>query len=760
MRDMRSYLIIATATVVILSTSYSFPQSRGVQITVRDKQGNAVAFYEESHALLIGVSNYNNGWPPLSGVKKDVEEVKKILEQHGFNVVVVIDPDKRQLEDAFQDFIAKYGQKPENRLLFYFAGHGHTMKLAYGAQMGYLVPVDAPNPNFDPSGFVRLALSMQAIEVFAKNIQSKHALFVFDSCFSGSIFFATRAIPDHIAEKTGKPVRQFITSGSADQQVPDQSIFKSQFVAALQGEADTDGDGYVTGSELGQFLERTVTNYTKRAQTPQYGKIQDPLLDKGDFVFALPNKGGSKEPSPSSSHLPQITQDSASLELAFWESIKNSQRAEAFEEYLKKFPNGTFAGLAKIKMEELRKPPTTTQTAPPVLKPPEVLFQEQKVGQVQESQNSLIKTPASSPTVGSKKMTGVSQAENDTNKMVTSALLTMSAIPQIKRIEQSQSKMIPMSDGKKFRFASPVLIRAGNHDIEKVVLSQDGALLAAVSVDGIKIWRIDPFQQIWEINGEKRFSNDLLSFSSDDRYLAFGYDGSVNIFDLLQGKIIYQYKSKIRGGFFHPTESHILFLHEGTSVNIIDWVSKQEKGKIGFEVIVIKKEGPFEPTPFTYSTRSKQYAYFGLYYLEVKDSYQIVRCNLLTLLCDKSKIKLSEDSRSELFEVSPDDKYVGINKDFNYMDIYKITGWPWKLEKLSTLRHGNTIYGMKFLTSEIVVTGSVDRSVAIWDILKGKKLSTFTKPGVLSYVTSVDVDRAKGRIVIGALYGVVYFFNY
>ena len=151
--------------------------------------------------------------------------------------------------------------------------------------MGYVVPADAPNPHVDLNGFLARALGMQQIEVYAKDIDAKHALFLFDSCFSGSMFALSRAVPENISYKTGKPVRQFITSGSADEKVPDVSIFRGQFVSALEGEADHNRDGYVTGVELGQFLQDTVINYTRGAQHPQYGKIRHPRLDKGDFVF-------------------------------------------------------------------------------------------------------------------------------------------------------------------------------------------------------------------------------------------------------------------------------------------------------------------------------------------------------------------------------------------------------------------------------------------------------------------------------------------
>ncbi len=285
---MRKSLIAFILIFIYIFLFQSFLQakdSRGLKI--KDKQGREVGLYKESHALVIGASDYTAGWPVLPGVKKDIQVVKSILEKHGFIVTLVINPDRYQLFRAFYTFINEHGFKPDNRLLFYFAGHGHTIRLAYGEEMGYIVPTDAPNPNRDHEGFLTKAMDMQQIEVYAKRIQSKHALFLFDSCFSGSIFALSRAIPENISYKTSKPVRQFITSGSADEKVPDESIFRTQFIAALDGEGDVDKDGYVTGAELGEFLQKKVINYSKGSQHPQYGKIRNPNLDKGDFVFMI-----------------------------------------------------------------------------------------------------------------------------------------------------------------------------------------------------------------------------------------------------------------------------------------------------------------------------------------------------------------------------------------------------------------------------------------------------------------------------------------
>ena len=249
--------------------------------------GTTSTLYQQSHALLIGVSAYNNGLPPLPGVISDISAVKAALEDNGFQVTVINDPDNAALENAFRNFIAKYGQSPENRLLFYFAGHGHTVHMPYGEEIGYICPADAPDPSKDLPDFESKAMPMAHIDTYARQIKSKHALFIFDACFSGSMFAMTRSIPEVISYKTKESVRQFITSGSAEETVPDKSIFRAQFIRAIQGDADANKDGFVTGTELGEFLQTTVVNYSNNYQHPQYGKIQDPHLDKGDFVFVL-----------------------------------------------------------------------------------------------------------------------------------------------------------------------------------------------------------------------------------------------------------------------------------------------------------------------------------------------------------------------------------------------------------------------------------------------------------------------------------------
>jgi tetratricopeptide (TPR) repeat protein len=160
----------------------------------------------------------------------------------------------------------------------------------------------------------------------------------------------TRAIPAPIGYKTSRPVRQFIASGNADEKVPDESVFRRQFVAALEGEADLNRDGYVTGTELGEFLQDKVITYTRNTQHPQYGKIRNEFLDKGDFVFQL----AKASPRPHVAASPAAPEPSAA-EVSFWNSVQNSADPEDFREYLQKYPEGQFAGLARRRLAALTK---------------------------------------------------------------------------------------------------------------------------------------------------------------------------------------------------------------------------------------------------------------------------------------------------------------------------------------------------------------------------------------------------------------------
>ncbi len=291
-------LLLTFKAVALSIAIFSFCSSnivaqtqRGVGVRIKTETGQMLDLYDASAALVIGVSDYDKGWRKLPGVKVDVKEVSRVLAKSGFETTSILNPTREEFDAALRQFIAKYGLRERNRLVIYFAGHGHTERLSDDRDMGYIVMRNAPRPDDDPAQFSLSAVSMDDINAYALRIKSKHALFVFDSCFAGSIFRSesSRRIPPKIASFTAGPVRQFITAGAANQEVPDDSIFRHYFVRAFESsEADLDEDGFVTGEELGRYLSGSVSSDSRDVQTPRFGKIRDARLNIGDLVFVSP----------------------------------------------------------------------------------------------------------------------------------------------------------------------------------------------------------------------------------------------------------------------------------------------------------------------------------------------------------------------------------------------------------------------------------------------------------------------------------------
>jgi hypothetical protein len=316
----RNFLITLLLLVFVGTPSHLSAATRGIKVVAQD--GHPLYLYKDYHAVVIAVSDYDH-WPKLPNAVRDAEEVAGKLKELGFQVKLVANPDSQQLKSTLSEIARRLGTEKNRALLLYYAGHGETTTLADGTELGYVIPKDCPLQNLDPLGFDSKAVSMKEIEMLALRVKSKHMLALFDSCFSGSLFALSRAAPADISEKSAKPVRQFITAGGSEESVPDRSIFKVCLLRGLDGEADYNGDGYVTGSELGMYLQTEVVNYTRGAQHPQYGKINNPYLDRGDFIFvsrASGAKTGSASLKYRNQHLApgreKLNKDRDKLELA------------------------------------------------------------------------------------------------------------------------------------------------------------------------------------------------------------------------------------------------------------------------------------------------------------------------------------------------------------------------------------------------------------------------------------------------------------
>ena len=94
-------------------------------------------------------------------------------------------------------------------------------------------------------------------------------------------------------------------------------------------------------------------------QTPEYADVRKAGHDGGDFLFV---PVGVTSVTPIAETTAPATADETArvgadgtqaVELAYWQSIRNSADPAMFAAYLAEFPDGTFAGLAKLKRDAL-----------------------------------------------------------------------------------------------------------------------------------------------------------------------------------------------------------------------------------------------------------------------------------------------------------------------------------------------------------------------------------------------------------------------
>jgi uncharacterized caspase-like protein len=170
-----------------------------------------------------------------------------------------------------------------DRVLFYFAGHGQTADMAGGGKKGYIIPVDAESDNYASS-----AISMEQIRSLSSRIAAKHIFYVMDCCYSGLGLNRSAGvwpgISDYLRKVSSMRVVQIITAGGQGEQVQEREghgLFTSYFLKAIGGEADLDKDNVVTGTELGAYLRPIVSNASGQAQTPLFGRLEG----EGEFLF-------------------------------------------------------------------------------------------------------------------------------------------------------------------------------------------------------------------------------------------------------------------------------------------------------------------------------------------------------------------------------------------------------------------------------------------------------------------------------------------
>lgn len=301
-------------------------------------------------ALVIGNSAYQN-LGSLSNPRNDATAMARQLRQAGFELVgdrALLDLDKLQMERAVRDFGRSLRQGAVG--LFYFAGHG-----VQSQGRNFILPVSASiSVEADiPFEGIDADLVLRQLEASGTRL----SIVVLDACRNLPVGGATvRSASSGLAQMQaayGTIISFAAQPGAMAQDGPPDG--NSPFTAALLDRMRAPGLNVLdVFNEVGVIVSQS----TARLQQPWVSS--SPV--EGRFFFTPPVEITSEPPpvpaptlAPQSPQ-PQVTRvDPAAIELSLWQTAISLRTVSALEEYLRQYPNGQFAPMARIQIEELRR---------------------------------------------------------------------------------------------------------------------------------------------------------------------------------------------------------------------------------------------------------------------------------------------------------------------------------------------------------------------------------------------------------------------
>lgn len=226
-------------------------------------------------ALVIGISTYEKLPPELAldSARTEAARVAAALEQGaGFEQVRLLtdaSATTAKVRSVLEEQVSKEVQW-RDLFLVYFVGHG------LGADFGdpRLLLYDT-----DPESVETTSLSVKELaSMLQQYVPASRYVVITDAAHEGALNGLALLGPSgNDWPQLGN--RSFVLSSTAPRQTAQGGVFSKAFVEAVSGQADTNADGGVSGSELNNYLVVAVPNATGGKQLPTVQSSYDPTLE-------------------------------------------------------------------------------------------------------------------------------------------------------------------------------------------------------------------------------------------------------------------------------------------------------------------------------------------------------------------------------------------------------------------------------------------------------------------------------------------------
>ena len=286
-------------------------------------------------ALLIGNSAYREA--PLRNPVNDVRAMAQALRELGFTVLAYENATKRTMETAIIEFGRRLAEGGVGT--FYYAGHGLQVR-----GRNYLVPVDA---EIDSEAATRIAaVDVELLLEQMTEAKNRVNIVILDACrnnpFERRLRGASRGLAAVDAAR-GTLVAYATAPGSVAADGDGKNgLYTEELLQALQ----------VPGLKVEEVFKRVRVNVGRRSNGGQTPWESSSLT--GDLIVnAAGNVTTPGNVTTAAVTAPAVAPDREAL---FWMSIKDGNDPAAFEAYLKQYPDGTFAPLARRRLASVTSP--------------------------------------------------------------------------------------------------------------------------------------------------------------------------------------------------------------------------------------------------------------------------------------------------------------------------------------------------------------------------------------------------------------------
>lgn len=313
----------------------------------------AYASAEQRLALLIGNSAYKSS--PLLNPVNDVRLMEGALKEAGFTVVKAENASIREMRRLVRDFGDKL-RASGGVGLFYFAGHGVQVR-----GDNFLVSTDSDIRNEDevPDDSINANVILEKMQGAGNRMN----LIILDACRNNPFAVKSRSASSGLATMnapSGSLVAYSTAPGSvASDGTRNNGLYTEHLARVIRQSG-------LPVEEVFKQVRAAVRKESNNQQTPW----ENTALE-GQFYFKAPAQVQAVAPAlaPVTATARPGVPDNVALELALWESVKNSQRSTELQAYLTRFPDGTFAAVARGRLDELRAA-APDQTRPAALPTP------------------------------------------------------------------------------------------------------------------------------------------------------------------------------------------------------------------------------------------------------------------------------------------------------------------------------------------------------------------------------------------------------